>query len=580
MIRNTFLRGAAMAGLILASLPSHGANGLIVKLRDAPSHESLAREAKQSAGSDARREQEEQRWQRALAGAGVAPKDSVPAGRAARLLKFEQRLSDVAAARLAERLRQRPEVEWVVPNDRERRLQVPSNPTPNDPRFGAQWWLHRVSGSDGNQIQDRLRGVPGFLSGWAVSLPLSTGVAAARIAVLDTGIIAHPELVGRVLPGHDFVSDLDVANDGNGRDADPTDPGDWVSAADRTNPNFSGCDIEPSSWHGTLIAGVAVAQTNNGSGVAATHWDGRVVPVRVAGKCGADVVDIVDGIRWAAGLPVAGVPNNPYPARIINLSFGGSAACNAAYQEAIDDVRQVGAVVVAAAGNEHGASTRPANCARVIGVAALNRDGFKATYSNFGPTLAIATVGGDDGAGAWGNLLSDGGLLSIYNTGTTTPGQSTYAYLYGTSFAAPIVAGALSLMLSLEPGLSAAQLMDGLRLSARPHVTSPVIGLCSAANPGRCLCTTSTCGAGLLDVEQALLYARSPASYVRPAWIAEVLDNPEVRAAAARGLDRPSSQATPPPAAVPSGGGGGAVEWGWLMGLFAAAALLSGRRRV
>jgi len=558
-LRTLTLAAALMAG---AAAWAQGANGLIVQLRDAPSHELRGREQALALRDDAR-------WQQVLDAAGVRGAASRPSGAGARLLQFERRLSREQALSLVEQLQRRPEVAWVVPNERERRLQ--SNPTPHDPLFGSQWWLHPVAGSDGNMIGQRLRGVPGFQTAWVQS----TGGPAARVAVLDTGITNHPELAGRVLPGYDFVSDVAVANDGNGRDADPSDPGDWVDARDIATADFNGCRVEDSSWHGTLIAGIVAARTNDGAGVAAANWDGRIVPVRVAGKCGADVADIVDGMRWAAGLPVAGAPANPNPARIINLSFGGSAACNAAYQSAINDIRAAGAVLVVAAGNEHSSPSRPANCSGVIGVAAVNRDGFKATYSNFGPTLAIATVGGDDNEGAWGDLLQDGGLLTIFNTGLTVPGNHSHAHLFGTSFATPVVAAAVSLMLSVNPALSADELRNGVVRSARPHVTSPHIGACGFGNPGRCLCSTSTCGAGLLDVEQALLYAAAPQSYVAPAWSAAVVSNAETAAAAARGPDRAAVQ--PPPPATRSGGG--AMHPGWLLALLAASAALLPRRR-
>jgi serine protease len=554
-----FVALAASAG---AAAWAQGANGLIVQLRDAPSHEQRGREQALALRDDAR-------WHQVLDAAGVRVAGSRPSGAGARLLQFERRLSREQARVLVDRLQRRPEVAWVVPNERERRLQ-----TPNDPLFADQWWLRPVGGSDGNVISQRLRGVPGFQRGWQQN----TGAAGARVAVLDTGITSHPELAGRVLGGHDFVSDVAVANDGNGRDNDPSDPGDWVSAADAATPDFDGCTVEDSSWHGTLIAGIVAARTNEGSGVASANWDGRIVPVRVAGKCGADVADIVDGMRWAAGLPVAGVPPNPNPARIINLSFGGSAACNNAYQNAINDIRAAGAVLVVAAGNERTSPTRPANCVGAIGVAAVNRDGFKTNYSNFGPTLKIATVGGDDGEGLWGDLFADGGLLTIYNTGTTVPGASSHAYLFGTSFATPVVAGALSLMLSVNPGLSADQLHVGLAQTARPHVTSPHIGVCSSANPWRCACTTATCGAGLLDVEQALLYAAAPTTYVAPAWTSAVLNNTETAAAAARGADSGSSPPPPPPGNG-GGSGGGHMQPGWLLALAIASALLWRGRR-
>ncbi len=198
----------------------------------------------------------------------------------------------------------------------------------------GQWWLHPVSGANGNVLNARLRGVPGLQTAWL----RSTGVGAAApvaVAVLDTGITVHPDLDANVLPGYDFVSTVEYAGDGTGRDADPADPGDFVSAQDKSaNPvAFSACAIENSSWHGTNIAGVVAAVTNNGDGVAGVNWNARIVPVRVAGKCGADVADIIEGMRWAAGLPVSGVPLNANPVRIVNISFGGTAACGPAYQE-------------------------------------------------------------------------------------------------------------------------------------------------------------------------------------------------------------------------------------------------------
>lgn len=593
-------------------------NGLIVQLRDAPSHVSLARERAQSHdGAAAQGARENGRWQQVLdhlrndaalrrdvpALAQAARRD--PVGASAQVLRFAQPLTTEQAARVAARLATRPDVEWVEPNVRERRQAVANNP-PNDPFFAmglsGQWWLQQLQGSNANAIEGRLRGVPNFLTAWTSG---TTGEASAVVAVLDTGITCHPELGnmtancigGPILPGYDFVADWDpvanvgYANDGNGRDDDPRDPGDWVSQADRAadSTRYGGCAIEGSSWHGTVIAGLLAALTDNGSGVAAANWNGRVVPVRVAGKCGADVADIIDGMRWAAGLPVCKtsnrfgvcselVPANANPARIVNISFGGTSPCGNLYQQTIDELRNatfpgggVGAVVVAAAGNGWRAPSRPANCAGAIGVGALNRDGFKSNYSNFGAALAISTVGGDDNDGAWGPLLADSGVLTIGNGGVDAPGAPGFYNHWGTSFSAPIASGAVSLMLSHNPALSADQIVLGLKRSARPHVTSPVpgFGTCSDANPGRCLCTTFTCGAGILDVDQALRYAASPGAYVNTR-AADVIDTPELRAAVALGPDRPANPVmTPPPA--PSGSGGGAMSGAWLAALALAA---------
>jgi serine protease len=325
--------------------------------------------------------------------------------------------------------------------------------------------------------------------------------------------------------------------------------------------------------------GLIAGHSDNGLGVAGIDWAARLLPVRVAGKCGATVRDIVDGLRWAAGLPVcrqfadsqdpdAGcaewAPVNPHPARVVNLSYGGEAACNAEYQDAIDELWARGIVVVAAGGNTHAAPIRPANCQHVVGVAALNRDGFKTHYSAFGPVLRIATVGGDDPGANWGTFLADSGLLGLDNFGADVPGTAGYAPRFGTSFAAPVVSGTLALMLAVNPTLSAEQLVEGLAASARPHVRAPLMGDCGPEHPGRCACTTSTCGAGILDAPQALAYAVALAagqSYQRPNWPVEIVDTAELRAAVALGPDREPAAGQDEDERGPGGGaiGGWAV---------------------
>ena len=172
-------------------------------------------------------------------------------------------------------------------------------------------------------------------------------------------------------------------------------------------------------------------------------------------------------------------------------------------------------------------------------------------------------MGGDDNDGAWGSLLADSGLLTVGNFGLKAPGAADYFYDFGTSFSSAVASGAVSLMLSLNPALTVDQIIAGLKASARPHVTSTVsgFGVCSDANPGRCLCTTSTCGAGILDADQALRYAANPGGYVNTRR-ADAIDTPELRAAVQLGPDRPANP-TPPP----STGGGGAMSWAWLLAL-------------
>jgi serine protease len=570
-----------------------GAQGLIVRLKDASAHTALQQD-------ETVRRRDTERWRGVLRGAALSGSSGIrepglrAAGRDQQVLDFGRTLSLEEAERLAQRLRQRPDVDWASPNTMERRLQVS-----DDPLSSQQWWLKPVSGSNGNVLADRLRGVPGFVSAWR-ALPATDATGQGPVvAVLDTGITAHPDLAGRVLPGYDFVSDVTFANDGNGRDSDPGDPGDWVSASDRSDARFANCAEQRSSWHGTIIAGLIAAIPDNGIGVAGINRQARILPVRVAGKCGAAVADIVDGMRWAGGLPVAGVPLNPHPARIINISFGGAAACGREYQSAVDELRARGVVVVAAAGNEHTVVSRPASCDGVVGVASLNRDGFKAHYSNFGAALTasgVATVGGDDArAGAWRDLMSDGGLVTVWNNGAQGPGNAEYAKLFGTSFAAPLVSGTLSLMLTANPTLTVEQLVRGVRDTARPHVSSPLAGRCSENNPGRCICTRDTCGAGILDTDQALRFAQNPGSWVSPVRQAAVLDTAELRQALILGQDMPpnpvvvaqantagpttdSTVGLSTPAAAGKGGGA-AGAWGALALAVAAATLCTLRRR-
>ena len=302
--------GAVAAAPRLAE-PADAAYGLIVQLRDAPSHLAVAREraqARDASGAGA----EALRWNRLLAevrrdenvlrelpawGQALPRRD--PVGASAQVLRFAQPLTTEQAARVAARLAAQPEVAWVGLNTREQRQAVAPN-APSDPYFAGntgQWWLQTATGSDGNVIADRRRGVPGFLPAWLGS---SIGDSQAVVAVLDSGITCHPDLGnvtancigGAILPGYDFVGDWDpvaqrgYANDGDGRDADPRDPGDWVSQADRSTDatRYGGCEVADSSWHGTVIAGLVAARTNNAVGVAGINWNGRVLPVRVAGK--------------------------------------------------------------------------------------------------------------------------------------------------------------------------------------------------------------------------------------------------------------------------------------------------------
>lgn len=416
----------------------------------------------------------------------------------AHVLKLSYRMPLTEVATIAARLNKDPSVEYAEPDRRMRTLL-----TPNDTRFGEQWNLQNPAGG------------ADLPTAWDTT----TGSGTITIAIIDTGLVSHADLdadildgAGRVVaPGYDFVSEdspgvFFTANDGDGRDADPSDPGDWITAAedDGTDPNtgtfFLGCGASDSTWHGSHVAGIAAANGNNATGVAGIDWNAMILPVRVLGKCGGYVSDIADGIRWAAGLAVPGVPNNINPADVLNLSLGASEACGVTEQAAIDAAVAAGAIVVVAAGNDSAnlnvAPGTPANCNNVITVAATRIDGGRAGYSNFGTTVEIAAPGGQQQQG----MPNDpNGVLSTVNTGTTTPvtpGGDTYAFYQGTSMATPHVSAVVSLMLSTNGSLNPTQVVQKLRATAR---TFP-------AGTGRD-CTTATCGAGIVDAAKAVASA-------------------------------------------------------------------------
>lgn len=355
---------------------------------------------------------------------------------------------------------------------------------PNDPLYTQQWsYFDATGGINLPTAWDRTQG------------------AGVVVAVLDTGVRPHADLAPNLLAGHDFIVDTLISNDGTGRDADASDPGDAVAAG------FCqiGSPAANSSWHGTHVAGTIAAATGNGAGVAGVAWGAKVLPVRILGRCGGYTSDMADGIVWSAGGAVSGVPANANPARVINLSLGGMGACDTTSQSAINAARARGAVVVVAAGNANvdAAQFSPASCTGVITVAATGLGGGKASYSNTGAVVAMAAPGGDGGSG----------ILSTLNAGTTAPGADSYAAYMGTSMATPHVSGVVALMLSQNPTLTPDDVLTRLKASARPF-------------PAPC----ALCGAGLLDAQAALVAAGTPPGV---ATVVEVESNNSTRTAQA-----------------------------------------------
>jgi serine protease len=333
----------------------------------------------------------------------------------------------------------------------------------------------------------------------------STGASDTVIAVLDTGIIGHRDLDGdgtRVLAGYDFIRDPVTANDGDGRDPDPTDPGDW---ADPGDPCFTGDPLtDQSSWHGLSVTGVIAASSDNSTDIAGINFNARLLPVRVLGKCGGALSDVADAVRWAAGLPVANAPPNPTPARVINLSLTGDGACSSFEQSAIDAAVGAGAVVVVAAGNEGGdvQSVSPANCNNVIVASSIARDGRVAAYANLGLSVDLVAPGGDDPVPPDPVNNPPNGILTISNLGTTAAlaGGDALAVIQGTSFSAAQVSAVASLMLALNPALTPRQIEDVIKGTARTFPDDS--------------CTTSLCGEGVLDAAAALSGALNPSLFV------------------------------------------------------------------
>ncbi len=499
-----------MAFGLVAGATAQPVSGLIIKLR--PSADAASSREQPSALELRTRE----RMTAVAQSAGVLMQSHRAVGAELRLMRLPNAIQGNELDATLRRLRLHPDVEYAEPDVRMKRMAVP-----NDRYFVEQWHLGLSS------VNPSALNMP---SAWNKT----TGTAAITVAVLDTGIIkTHPDLVGRFWDGYDFVAQevingVDLSGDGNGRDADASDPGDYVTPAEsvalgKDTAGNTICQAENSSWHGTFIAGQIAAATNNSAGVAGINWAAKVLPVRVAGKCGAFLSDILDGMRWAAGLSVTGVPNNPNPARIINLSFGGSGACGASYQTVINEVRAAGSLLVVAAGNRQPGGIdnmqlkRPADCQGVLAVGGVQTDGAKTFYSYLGANMGLMAPSGDvrlnpDGSTSKATSTL---ILSTSNDGTQGPGNNGYAYEPGTSFSAPLAAGVASLMLAINPALTPDALIARMKAGARPHITVAGAPTCSATNTSVCSCLNSgVCGAGMLDADNALALSYAPAAVI------------------------------------------------------------------
>jgi serine protease len=515
---------------------------------------------------------------RSTTGADVRPAHNLY--RQVDVLRLDHAMTPASMGELLSQLRADPGVEYAEP-DGWRYITATLDSAPNDPHFVAgqdsngswlgQWYLQPSSSTTPSAI--------GATTAWQTT----TGSASVIVAIIDTGVIAdHPDLQSKLLPGYDFVScdqgnttdttnsitglttstcsqsgsaaTYYISNDGEGWHSGAADPGDWISTADAAMTLFqnAGCSTTAnSSWHGTRVAGIIGAETNNSIGIAGIAPATMLLPIRAIGVCTGRVSDIAAAITWAYGGTVTGVTTNPNLASIINLSLGAAQACSATEQDAVSAAIAANVLVVAAAGNAGGPVNAPANCNGVMSVAGLREAGTKVGYSSLSSTDAAVTIGAPAGNCVNVTTNSSGQLtapceFSIESTsdaGTTTPaatpGFYTYAFLnysylngggnienegsVGTSFAAPMAAGVAALMLADSPGLSPAQIISRMTSSALAFPTSSsntstachLAATTTDANGNytdtsqntECVCTTATCGAGMLNAAAAVTAA-------------------------------------------------------------------------
>ena len=374
---------------------------------------------------------------------------------------------------------------------------------PNDTLYPQQWNLHGTKGISAPEAWQTTQG------------------AGVTVAVIDSGIVKHPDLDANVLPGYDFITEPSIARDGNGRDSDPTDQGNWEEAG------VCGADSEASesNWHGTHVAGSIAAIMNNKRGIVGVAPSTKILPVRALGMCGGYDSDIADAMIWAAGGTVEGVPANSNPAKIINLSLGGEGTCPATYSKAIAEVNKRGAILVVAAGNDGQDTSKvaPANCGGSIVVGATDQEGKRSDFSNYGKLVDVSAPGS--------------GIMSTVDLGTTVSTGAGYTEYDGTSMAAPQVAGVIALMKSVDPSLTAERAKQILKQSSKPLT-----------------CDVNACGSGIVNAASALAMVqgkKDPNPAAKP-WPKRAPKHP-TRAARVGYVTNPAVNHNPPFLITPGG---------------------------
>lgn len=321
--------------------------------------------------------------------------------------------------RAIEAIEQRADVAYAEPN----RIVQPFK-TPTDQFYDLQWHYPAIN----------------LPQAWDITTGMSDPDVV--VAVIDTGIRDdHPDFTGQFVPGagYDLISDPAIADDGDGIDPDPHDPGD-------------GSGSRPSSWHGTHVAGTVAARTNDGDRtVAGVAWNAKLMNLRALGVGGGTTYDVNQAIYYAAGLENDSPTTADTPADVINMSLGGSTPTDS-QREAVRAARAEGAIIVAAAGNAGTSELQyPASYDGVISVSAVDINRDFAPYSSFGTEIDVAAPGGDTGADVNGDGNPDGILSTLWDEGGDRP---TYGFYQGTSMAAPHVAGVIALMKAVNPALT------------------------------------------------------------------------------------------------------------------------------
>lgn len=432
----TSLLLAGLSGMVAAAPSGPEAAGIIVKYKQS-SQNQLARQAAslpRGQALPARPTDFSQRTQQVQSITGLPLQFDHQMGTGAYVFNSGKPMSASQARALSQRIKQQdPSVEYAEPNFIKK-----ANFVPPSPNYAALQWDMQDSASQ-----------PGSLN-----LPAAWDITQGQgvtVAVLDTGYRPHKDLLPSLLqPGYNFVSSpaearLPIGPDGKtARQANAQDQGDWHA----DNECGQGVAGQPSSWHGTHVAGTIAAAGGAGQGLTGVAPQAKLLPLRVLGRCGGTDADIADAMLWAVGGAVPGLPANANPARVISMSLGGAQPCTQTYRDVIQQVATRNGIVVVAAGNAM-RNTRdfaPASCPGVITVAANGMNGGIASYSNYGAMVAVTAPGGD-----W--LGKDPGIISTFNDGKTTPGNDSYGPDRGTSMAAPHVSGLVALMLAVNPKL-------------------------------------------------------------------------------------------------------------------------------